>query len=450
MRRLSLRSRVLLISLVLAAAGLVVSDAVILGALRQHLVARVDSQLRSLAGIYSAVPPSTVGLLPAQVFGLDLINQVTVVYVAPDGHTEQRLGPPAGATGWRRATAPRRANLVLGTTPPAGATVVVAASLDQVDATMSRVRTICLLSGLAVLAALAGVAWFAVRRGLAPLRAIEGTAAAIAGGDLARRVPDRGGRRTEIGRLSASLNGMLTQLEAAFAARAESEARMRRFVADASHELRTPLFGIRGFAELYRMGGITAPADVDATMARIERESDRLVRLVDDLLLLAPVTLQTAPMDLRTLAADAGPDLRALDPARPVELTGPGGSGAPGPALVVADEARLRQVMANLLGNAVAHTPAGTPVRIGVGVCGDHAVLEVADRGSGMAPEEAARVFDRFYRADASRSRVAGGAGLGLSIARSLVEAHGGGLELDTAPGCGATFRLVLPRVADS
>ncbi|GAA5035305.1 sensor histidine kinase [Actinopolymorpha pittospori] len=260
---------------------------------------------------------------------------------------------------------------------------------------------------------------------------------------------------------------MLAQVERAFAARATSEARMRRFVTDVSHELRTPLFGIRGSTELYRMGALSKQADVDQTMRRIESESSRLASLTEDLLLLArldegagpgALRLQLAPMDLRTLAADALHDLRALDPTRTVELTGPGtgpaarpgtgpdaiGSAAPAP--VIGDEARLRQVVANLVGNVIAHTKAGTSVRIGVGTVGTRAVLEIADNGPGLAPDQAARIFDRFYRADRSRSRTDGrtGSGLGLAIAQSLVAAHSGRIELRTAPGQGATFRIVL------
>ncbi|XVQ83525.1 sensor histidine kinase [Microbispora siamensis] len=239
-------------------------------------------------------------------------------------------------------------------------------------------------------------------------------------------------------------------LEAAFAARERAQARMRRFVADVSHELRTPLFGIKGFAELHRMGGLP---DVDLTLDRVESEAGRLVRLVEDLLLLArldegedALPMDLAPMDLRTLAADAHNDLRTLDPGRDVTLTGPDG-GPPGEAPVFGDEARLRQVISNLVGNAVAHTPPGTPVRIGVGTTGGDGVLVIADEGPGMPEEEAARVFDRFYRVDGSRSRTGtGGAGLGLAIVRSIVTAHGGRVELRTRPGAGAAFRVVLPR----
>jgi two-component system OmpR family sensor kinase len=244
---------------------------------------------------------------------------------------------------------------------------------------------------------------------------------------------------------------MLAQIESAVAARTRSEERLRRFVADASHELRTPLAGINGFAQLYRMGG----TEIGVAMDRIERESSRLTALVDDLLLLAQLDergleLQRQPMDLRTLAADGMHDLRALDPTRPVALTGLGANAEPAPAPVLGDEARLRQVVSNLVGNAIAHTPAGTPVRIGVGTRDGQAVLELSDEGPGLPSDQARQVFERFYRADTSRAREdlgdrGGGAGLGLAIVWSLVTAHDGAVEVDTAPGAGATFRITFP-----
>ncbi|MFJ9704749.1 sensor histidine kinase [Streptomyces sp. NPDC101234] len=308
------------------------------------------------------------------------------------------------------------------------------------------------LIGGFVVALLALAGWFAVRAGLRPLRRIETTAAEIAAGQpLSHRMPESS-PGTEAGRLASALNSMLAQIETAFSARAESEERMRRFIADASHELRTPLVSIRGFAELYRMGALPDEADIKRTMDRIESEAVRMAGLVEDLLLLASMDeqrpLQLAPMDLRTLAVDAFHDVTALDPTRPVSLTGPGGAGTPpGPALIPGDEARLRQVVANLIGNAVAHTPPGTPVRIGVGTTADGScVIEIADSGPGLAPTQAARVFERFYRVDTSRSRQeGGGAGLGLAIASALVTAHGGRVELETAPGRGALFRIRLP-----
>lgn len=479
-RRASLRARLLSITCALLAAGLLLTGSIVIGLLRTSLVDRVDTQLRVFGGIIAVVPPELTGRAPAgRVAGdalsrnLDLINRLYIADLGPDGAigTAIRLPegpggpdlstgplvPPgrdggrpfeardsAGGADWRVLVVPRERT---------GTSVVVAASLDAVRGTVGRLRITYVVTGAALLALLTLAGWFAVRGGLRPLRAIEETAAAIASGDLSRRVPDAD-PRTEVGRLSASLNGMLGQIEQAFAARTASEARLRRFVADVGHELRTPLVGIKGFSELYRMGGLT---EVGPAMARIESEAGRLARLVEDLLLLArldeggdALPLDLAPMDLRTLAADARLDLRALSPGRPVELTGPD-DGPPASAPVLGDEARLRQVVTNLVGNVVAHTPEGTPVRIGVGTRGGEAVLVIEDHGPGLTAEEAARVFDRFTRADDSRSRSGpGGAGLGLAIARSLAEAHGGRLDLRTAPGEGAAFTLAVPQVSFS
>jgi two-component system OmpR family sensor kinase len=462
-RRLSLRARVLAVAMTLLVVGMVVSDTVVLVTLRKPLVARVDMQVTAAAGVLSVMPETLLRAIAADApVARDPRPPVDfyLAYLGPDGRPEltlhdsavpelptldraavvARRGEPFEVPGWRVLALPARTG---------DGSVVVAGALSQVDATMNQVRLLCLLVGAGLLVVLAGVGWFWVRAGLRPLRRIEETAAAIAGGDLSRRVPFTTAPATEVGRLTAALNGMLAQIEAAVAARSRSEERLRRFVADASHELRTPLAGISGFAQLYRMGG----AEIDATVDRIERESLRLTGLVDDLLLLAQLDergleLRPAPMDLRTLAADALHDLRALDPTRPVRLTGLGTAEDPAPAPVEGDEARLRQVVSNLVGNAVAHTPAGSTVRVGVGTAGDDAVLEIADTGPGLTREQARLVFERFYRADTSRARDhgSGGAGLGLAIVWSLVTAHGGTIELDTAPGEGATFRIRLPK----
>lgn len=462
MRRLSLRARVLIVAMTLLVTGMVVSDAVVLVALRKPLVERVDLQVTIAAGAMTLVPESFLHTVAAQAPAATkpATNDLYFAYLTADGRTSlslhgssvpelptldrtsvvARRGQPFEVPGWRVLALPARS----------GGSVVVAGALSQVDETMNQVRLLCLLVGAGLLVVLAGVGWFWVRAGLRPLRRIEEVAAAIAGGDLSRRVPFTTTPATEVGRLTAALNGMLAQIEAAVAARARSEERLRRFVADASHELRTPLAGISGFAQLYRMGG----AEIEATMDRIERESSRLTGLVDDLLLLAQldeqgIELRRAPMDLRTLAVDALHDLRALDPTRPVRLTGLGDAADPAPAPVLGDESRLRQVVSNLVGNAIAHTPEGSAVRVGVGTVDGDAVLEIADIGPGLSEDQAGLVFERFYRADTSRARDhGGGAGLGLAIVWSLVTAHDGTIELDTAPGEGATFRLRLPATA--
>jgi two-component system, OmpR family, sensor kinase len=474
----SLRVRLLLLTTALLLAGLGLVGTVVSDRLEHYQVDRLDTQLRSLTDIISRLPAggprpanaaTGAGLLdPA----LDLIGAPYVVYLDADGSVAEGVlssrldratlptaadlhSIPAGRAGvfLPAADGSQRWRAVAERTSGWDGTVVAAAPMAEADATVAQLRTTSLVSGGVLLVLLTGLGWLALGRGLRPLRRIEHTAAAIAAGDLSRRVPELAAPGTEIGHLASSLNTMLGQLERAFAEQAASEARMRTFVSDVSHELRTPLFVIKGSTDLHRMGGLAGPDDVDQAMRRIEQEATRLTALTEDLLLLAQLDdapegqLDRAPMDLRTLATDARHDLRALDPSRPVELTGPGGIGVPGPAPVDADEARLRQVVANLVGNAVAHTPAGTAVRIGVGTVDGRAVLELADHGPGMTADQAGRVFDRFYRTDRSRSRSGGAnAGLGLAIARSLARAHGGDVELETAVGAGACFRLTLPR----
>jgi two-component system OmpR family sensor kinase len=236
---------------------------------------------------------------------------------------------------------------------------------------------------------------------------------------------------------------MLNQIEQAFAARSASEARMRQFMADASHELRTPLSSIRGYAELFRHGAKGRPDDLGKAMTRIESESARMTQLVDDLLLLARLDegrpLETTNVDISELAVDAAADAAVADHEHPIKVE------APEPVEVVGDEARLRQVVANLLRNATVHTPAKTPIEVSVTRQGDMAELRVADHGSGVPPEIAARIFERFVRADQARGREHGGSGLGLAIVHAIVAAHQGSLTLETRPGGGATFVVQLP-----
>jgi two-component system OmpR family sensor kinase len=328
-------------------------------------------------------------------------------------------------------------------------TAVIALPLGDIQVTVRHMTLVLLLTGFGIVLLGAAAGTWAVRRSLRPLQEIETTAAAIAAGDLSRRVPATS-EATEVGRLSAALNGMLAQIEQAFGAQSASEARMRRFVADASHELRTPLATIRGYGELYRMGALTTTEQVDDTMRRIEQSATRMGALVEDLLALARLDegrpLRTGPVDLTVLAADAISDLHALDPSRPARLVALVDGDPGGPCVVVGEEARLRQVLANLVGNVVQHTPAGTPVEIAVGLLPTgQAALEVRDHGPGIDPEHAARVFERFYRVDASRGRDSGGAGLGMAIVAAIVEAHHGSVQLSQTPGGGTTVRVTLP-----
>ena len=331
-------------------------------------------------------------------------------------------------------------------------TVAVALPLSTVSNTVKQLLVLTTVVGLVTLIAVALIGWFAVRRAFRPLTRIEDTAAAIAAGDLTRRIPERDAN-DEVASLSNSLNVMLAQIEQSFAVREASEQRMRQFVADASHELRTPLATVKGYAELYRVGGVTRTEDVASAMRRIEDESSRMARLVEDLLLLT--RLDTTPhrphdnVDLVVVAHDVVQDARVRAPERPISLRRYGENN--GPVMVPGDDFALRQVLTNLVANAVAHTPSDTGIDVAVGQTNGVAVVEVADHGPGIPPEAAQRVFERFYRADPSRTRGpgrGGGTGLGLSIVASIVVRHGGRVSHRPSPGGGATFRVELPRHA--
>jgi two-component system OmpR family sensor kinase len=319
---------------------------------------------------------------------------------------------------------------------------IVALPFNGVSGTLNRLFNIelAVTGGALVAAVLLG--WWLVHVGLRPLRRIEDTAEAIAEGDLDRRVPGDAAR-TEVGRLARVLNTMLTRIQEAFAQRDATEARLRRFVADASHELRTPVAAVAAYAELFERGARERPADLARVMAGIRTETGRMGHLVDDLLLLARLD-QGRPLEQRTvelvgLAAQAVDAARAMGPSWPVRVE------ARQPVEIQGDEGRLRQVIDNLLANVRAHTPSGTSVVVRVDVEGDNALISVVDDGPGLAPADAARVFERFYRVDASRSRQSGGAGLGLAIVQAIVTAHGGRVTLTTEPGQGATFTVGLP-----
>ena len=240
---------------------------------------------------------------------------------------------------------------------------------------------------------------------------------------------------------------MLAQIEQAFVERTASEARLRRFLADASHELRTPLTSIRGYSELFRRGAGARPEDLATSMRRIEEESARMGVLVDDLLLLARLDqgrpLERVPVDLARIAADAVDDARAVAPERQISLD------SPASLTVEGDELRLREVAANLLSNAVEHTPPGSPIEVHLSEEERHAVVEVRDHGPGLSEEQRAAVFEPFYRSDTSRARERGGAGLGLAIVAAIVAAHGGEVRVSSEPGEGATFRVSLPLVTE-
>ena len=323
-----------------------------------------------------------------------------------------------------------------------GYTVVVAVPLTEVSSALRRLVLIEASAGAALLALLAGGAWWILRRGLRPLEQMATAAGSITAGNLSERVSPSEGR-TEVGQLGLALNTMLDEIESAFAERDRTEHRLRQFLADASHELRTPLTSIQGFAELFRLEGASGTGGVDlpVIMRRIEEESARMKTLVEDLLLLARLDqtrpIERTPVDLAVLAADACSDVVAAAPGRPVTLD------APGPVVIEGDQHHLRQAIANLVTNAVRHTPAGTPMEVSARMANGSATVAVRDHGEGLDDEALAHVFDRFWQAD--RARVGKGAGLGLAIVAGIAAEHGGDATVSNAPGGGALFTLRLP-----
>jgi two-component system OmpR family sensor kinase len=322
--------------------------------------------------------------------------------------------------------------------------VVVATPLREVDQTLDELILVEAIVVAAILVVLVGVGWFVIRIALRPLDRMSSVANEITEGDLSRRIAPATAR-TEIGRLGLSLNRMLVRIEEAFAARARSERRQRQFLLDASHELRTPLASIRGYAELFRLGPARDTEALERAMARIESEAARMGVLVDDLLALARLDVlpesRRVRLDVGDLAAQAVADARAMAPTRPITLVSRDGVEVHG------DPDGLRRVLANLLSNALIHTPADTPVEVAVDRDGASAIIEVSDRGGGLPAGAEERVFERFWREDGSRG--SGGSGLGLSIVREIVTAHDGSVRAANRPGGGAVFSVRLPAVAD-
>ncbi len=331
-----------------------------------------------------------------------------------------------------------------------GDVLVIALPLSDVDGTLGRLLEIelAVTGGALVLSGLIG--WWLVRLGLRPLAAIEKTAATVAQGELGHRVPGES-PKTEVGRLAAVLNLMLGRIEGAFAARdatladlRRSEGTLRQFVSDASHELRTPLAAVSAYAELFERGADQRPEDLGRVMTGIRAETARMGQLVDDLLLLARMDegrpLERSPVELVALAAEAVDAAATVGPDWPVHLE------ASQPVEVVGDRARLRQVLDNLLSNVRAHTPPGTSTTFRIDKLGDRTVCQVIDDGPGIPPDLAERIFERFYRADASRTRSSGGSGLGLSIVGAIVAAHGGTVTAASRDGGGTVFTVTFPR----
>jgi two-component system OmpR family sensor kinase len=450
---MSLRAR-LLVGMAVVALVLVGAAALIIRTTEADLVARVDDQLRSAdvsPGRFRGPPQSPDGV-PSSLFVGVVRGNTLRAYATPNFTGDdpvpaipvERVAAVAedGVTRLFTVGSEGDGEFRVLARNQGGTVVVLALPLSDVAASVDRLVRVAAIVTVVVLTVLGLVTWWVLRLGVLPVKRMTKTAVAIADGDLSQRVPDVV-PGTEAGELGTALNTMLGRIEGAFAERGRAEARLRQFVADASHELRTPVTTIRGYAELYRTGGLREPGELDSAMRRTEAEAVRMGNLVEDLLLLARLDqgrpLQREPVDLDALARDAVRDAGAVDPDHPVRAAVAGGVVVPG------DADRLRQVVSNLLGNARVHTPPGTPVEVRTFREGDRAVLEVADEGPGMTPDVVERAFERFYRADPARSRHQGGTGLGLAIVRATVDAHGGTVAIRSAPGRGTTVRVELP-----
>jgi len=328
--------------------------------------------------------------------------------------------------------------------PNNAGTVVAAQSLRDLERTTSRLGFLFSLIGFVLLMLIAIAARTVIKVGLRPLEDAEKTAEEIAAGNYSARMPETN-PGTEVGRLVTSLNSMLSRIEKSFSIQNESENKLRRFVADASHELRTPITAIRGFSELHRQGAVTGEKETAELIGRIEGESKRMGSLVEDLLLLARLDqareMDSKPVDINKVVEDAVISARAAGPEHPVTL-----NSSSDEIFTLGDEARIHQVVANLLANARAHTPVGTPISVSVKSTDAGVEVVVADKGPGLSTEDQKRIFERFYRADSSRVRTgADGSGLGLSIVDAVMRAHGGSVSVESTPGEGATFTLLFP-----
>ena len=475
----SLRNRLILATLGLAAIAIAASDFAASNSLRTFLINQADSQLNEVvqtsmlrldrAGIDSAnqdgdgdengfrplrplgaVPTTTAVTLldiSGNVIGriggefansidlnefkkltpekVDSLNELPFTISGDDGETDIRA--------------------IARSLPSGEGTVVISVALDSVDKTVAGLRGIFILISFIVLISIAIVARSLIKLTLKPLNQIEKTAAAIAEGDLSARLPEVNSR-TEVGRLTGSLNTMLSRIEESFTIRTESENKLRRFVADASHELRTPLTAIRGFAELHRQGAVVGEEKTKELVSRIEKESIRMSSLVEDLLLLARLDqsreLTFDAVDINHLVKEAVASAQAAGPGYEITV-----SSTNDEVFVLGDSMRIHQAIANLLANARTHTPVGTKIAVNISQGDLETKISISDNGPGLSEEDQKRVFERFFRADPSRVRVGGeGSGLGLAIVDAVMKAHGGRVEVNSKIGAGATFTIVFPQ----
>jgi two-component system OmpR family sensor kinase len=470
---LSLKTRLVLGVVSLLVLALLTIDLVMYASVKTFLYDRIDNELRdgdraalsalnaSIAvrrggpshfdnshppslpqGTYAAVIDPNGNTVTELVFTFPGQTPTAARPVIPSSLPEPGAAAPVIATVEGRRGVDHYRLLIEPLAVPPGDYLALGIPLTDVEPVVQQLVQLELLSGALVVLATAVLSLLIVRIGLLPLTHMAGTAAAIAQGDLSRRV-EPASPKTEIGRLGLALNAMLTKIEAAFVERNESNQRLRRFVADASHELRTPLTSIRGYAEMLRRGAEKRPADSALARRRIEEEAVRMTALVDDLLLLARLDqgrpLASERVDLKAIVDDAQADALVLAPTRSIHLD------APSKVFVTGDETRIRQVIGNLVRNALVHTPTGTAVEIDLDTRNGAAVISVVDHGPGLPPGAQDHIFEPFFRADDGRSRDKGGSGLGLSIVAAVVAAHSGTVRSESTPGGGATFVIELP-----
>lgn len=472
---MTLRARLLIATAAVAVVALLGTGVATYSTLHGYLVDKVDQNLANAArpfmaggelgrggergggfdpGEASHIAPGYSIAISSPLFG----NQVVAAYQAGGKHYQPRLPEklaiPTSGSAYLNAPAVERGGpsfRLLAFTTGDGGTAVIGQPLGELQATMNRLLVVELIVGLGAVALAVLLGWWLVRLGLRPLTEVEATAEGIDADDLDRRIdvdhPD-----SEVGRLATVLNSMLDRIQVAVEERdvtvdelRSSEARLRRFVGDASHELRTPIAAVSAYAELFERGAKDRPEDLERVLHGISVESARMGELVEDLLLLARLDdgrpLERGPVDLGEVLGEAAEAHRAIGAAWPLALRGEA------QLVVSGDRGRIRQVVDNLLGNVRAHTPEGTAVELVLSSTGPNARIAVVDHGPGIAEEDQGKVFERFYRADPSRSRSSGGSGLGLSIVNALVAAHGGSVELAPTSGGGTTITVELPRV---
>ena len=476
--RWSLRNRLILATIALATIAIAASDLVATNSLRSLLIAQADNQLYEVAettllrldraGIESEIeaeddyknnfrPLLPLGAVPTTTavtlldFEGNMIGQIGGQFATSSDLAEFKNLTPQKVVSYqgkpftiRGADDQADIRAIARLLPSGVGTVVISVALDSVERTLQGLTGIFFLISLLVLVVIGFVTRSLIKLSLKPLNRIEETAAAIAEGDLSARLPSVN-PRTEVGRLTKSLNTMLSRIEKSFEVQTESEDKLRRFVADASHELRTPLTAIRGFAELHRQGAVVGEEKTRELVSRIEKESIRMSTLVEDLLLLARLDqsreLTFDPVDINYLVNEAIASARAAGPDHEITITSNADE-----VFVLGDSMRIHQAIANLLANARTHTPAGSKIKVEIFQDESSTQISVSDNGPGLSQEDQSRIFERFFRADPARVRASGeGSGLGLAIVDAIMKAHGGSVSVDSTLGLGSTFKIVFP-----